>query len=105
MRNLKFKVSGQKLSKEGDFDNIVVGSKGYLKACFTFNSEWNGFGKVAMFKSNVSDEVLVKINAEGECMFPDAVTDGAYISIRVIGKSKTGQLITSGTVSFLQSSK
>ena len=32
MRNLSFNVSGQKLSKEGDFDNIVVGSKGYLKA-------------------------------------------------------------------------
>lgn len=105
MRNLNFKVSGQKLSKEGDFDNIVVGSKGYLKACFTFNSEWKGFAKVAVFKMNNGDEVPAKINANGECMIPDSVTDGAYIKVRVVGKSKTGQTITTGTVSFLQSSK
>ena len=105
MRNLNFKVSGQKLSKEGDFDNIVVGSKGYLKACFTFNSEWKGFAKVAVFKSNSSDEVPAKINANGECLIPDSVTDGAYINVRVVGKSKTGQIITTGNVSFLQSSK
>ena len=105
MRNLNFKVSGQRLSKEGDFDKIVVGSKGYLKACFTFNSEWKGFAKIAVFKSNTSDEVPVKINPEGECLIPDAVTDGSYISIHVVGKSKAGQLITSGSVSFLQNSK
>ena len=105
MRNLNFKVSGQKLSKEGDFDDIVVGSKGYLKACFTFNSEWKGFVKVAAFKSNDGDEVPAKINANGECMIPDSVTDGAYIKVRVIGKNKEGQTITTGTVSFLQSSK
>ena len=105
MRDLNFKVVGQKLSKEGDFNDIVVGSKGYLKACFTFNSEWNGFAKVAVFKANNSDEVIVKISPEGECLVPDEVTDGAYISIRVVGKSKRGQWITSGTVSFLQSTK
>lgn len=105
MRNLNFKVSGQKLSKEGDFDNIVVGSKGYLKACFTFNSEWKGFAKVAVFKSNDSDEVPAKINANCECMIPDSVTDGAYIKVRVVGKNKASQSITTGTVSFLQSSK
>lgn len=105
MRNLNFRVTGQTLSKEGDFDNIVVGSKGFLKACFAFNSDWKGFAKVAVFKSNNSDEVPAKINAAGECMIPDEVTDGAYISIKVVGKSKTGQLITSGTVSFIQSSK
>lgn len=105
MRNLNFKVTGQKLSKEGDFENIVVGSKGYLKACFTFDSEWRGFAKVAVFKSNTSDEVPAKINAEGWCLVPDAVTDGAYISVKVLGKSKTVPLMTSGTVSFLQCSE
>ena len=105
MRNLKFKVSGQKLSKEGDFDHIVVGSKGYLNACFTFDSEWKDFAKIAVFKSNNSDEVPAKIGANGECLVPDEVTDGAYISVKVIGKSKAGQKIITGTESFLQSSK
>lgn len=105
MRNLNFKVSGQKLSKEGDFDNIVVGSKGYLKACFAFNSEWKGFVKVAVFKSNNGDEIPVKINASGECMVPDSVTDGAYINVRVIGKNSEGKIITTGTASFLQNSR
>lgn len=105
MRNLNFKVSSQKLSKEGDFDNIVVGSKGYLQACFVFNSEWKGFAKVAVFKSNVSNEKPVKIDANGECIVPDEVTDGAYIEVKVVGKSKAGQVITTNSVSFLQSSK
>lgn len=105
MRDLNFKVSGQKLSKEGDFDDIVVGSKGYLRACFAFNSEWKGFAKVAVFKPKDGDEVPAKINASGECMIPDSVTDGAYIKVRVVGKNKDGQMITTGTVSFLQSSK
>lgn len=105
MRNLNFKVSGQKLSKEGDFDNIVVGSKGYLKACFTFDSEWRGFVKVAVFKLKNGEEVPVKIDANGECVVPDSVTDGAYIYVRVVGKSKTQQVITSSTASFMQNSK
>ena len=105
MRNLNFKVSGQKLSKEGDFDHIVVGSKSYLKACFAFDSEWQGLAKVAVFTSSIGDIVPAKINAEGSCIVPDEVTDGEYISIRVVGKSLTGQLITSNSVSFLQSSK
>lgn len=105
MRNLNFKVSGQKLSKEGDFDNIVVGSKGYLNACFAFDSEWKGFAKVAVFESNNSDEIPVKIGANGECVIPDSVTDGAYIYVKVVGKSKAGQKIVTNRVSFLQNSK
>ena len=30
MRILQFKVTGQNLSKDGDFSGIVAGTKGYL---------------------------------------------------------------------------
>ena len=102
MRNLNFKISGQKLSKEGDFDNIVVGSKGYLKACFTFDSEWKDFARAAVFKMINGNEIPVKIDALGECMIPDDVTDCACISVKVVGKSKANQVIVTNVVSFLQ---
>ena len=104
MRNLNFKVTGQKLSKEGDFDNIVVGSKGYLKTCFTFDSEWKDFAKAAVFKTNGGSEIPVKIDAHGECMIPDEVTDCCSISVKVVGKSKANQIIVTNVVSFLQNS-
>ena len=104
MRNLNFKVLGQKLSKEGDFDNIVVGSKGYLKACFTFDSEWKDLAKVAVFRPNSGSETPVKIDTYGECLIPNDVTDCACVSVKVVGKSKTNQVIVTNVVSFLQNS-
>lgn len=104
MRNLNFKVAGQKLSKEGDFDNIVVGSKGYLKACFTFDSEWKDFARAAVFRPNSGKEIPVKIDTHGECLIPDDVTDCACISVKVVGKSNAGQIIVTNVVSFLQNS-
>ena len=40
MRVLNFKVSGQSLSKNGDFSGIVAGTKGYLRLSFDFDPEW-----------------------------------------------------------------
>lgn len=105
MRNLNFNVSGQRLSKEGDFDNIVVGSKGYLKAVFTFDPEWKGFARVAVFKPNSGNEIPVAIDANGECLVPNEVTDCACISVKVVGKSKVGQIIVTNIVYFMQNSK
>ena len=49
MRTLVHKVTDQQLSPVGDHSNIVAGSKGYLRARFEFNNEWDGCTKVASF--------------------------------------------------------
>lgn len=47
MRILQFKVTGQNLSKDGDFSGIVAGTKGYLYTEYNFDSEWDGCRTVA----------------------------------------------------------
>lgn len=49
MRILQFKVTGQNLSKDGDFSGIVAGTKGYLYTEYNFDSEWDGCKKAAVF--------------------------------------------------------
>lgn len=49
MRILQFKVTGQNLSKDGDFSGIVAGTKGYLHTEYNFDSEWDGCKKAAVF--------------------------------------------------------
>lgn len=49
MRILQFRINGQKLSKDGDFSNLVAGTKGYLKAAFNFDEDWDGCRKAAVF--------------------------------------------------------
>lgn len=106
MRYLKFKVSGQNLRKEGNFDNVIVGSKGYLIACFDFDSEWNKLAKVAVFKTQGTDDVPAIIASNGMCKIPDAVTDGSYIEVKVVGKSKDKSMkVITNEVFFMQSTK
>lgn len=49
MRTLQFKVSGQSLSKDGNFSGIVAGTKGYLWLYFDFDPEWAGCKKGCNF--------------------------------------------------------
>lgn len=49
MRTLQFKVSGQSLSKDGDFSGLIAGTKGYLYTAYNFDGEWDGCKKAAVF--------------------------------------------------------
>ena len=51
MRVLHFSVNEQNIKKSGDFSGIVKGSKGYLKAEFSFGSEWSRRKAAASFFS------------------------------------------------------
>ncbi len=42
MRILQFQINGQKLSKDGDFSELIAGTKGYLYAAYNFNGELYG---------------------------------------------------------------
>lgn len=83
MRELDFTLSGQKLAKQGDFSGITAGSKGYLKCRFAAeDNDWRMAKKVAIF----GDTVLVKLDANGECMVPDEMTDRKSFKVKVAGE-------------------
>lgn len=88
MRILKFEANGQKLQKESgcDFSGIVPGTSGYLKASFSFSSEWSGMVKVAEFRKYVCDDPVSVAIINNECMVPTEVTGGKAWYIKVIGK-------------------
>ena len=88
MRILSFTVDGQKLSKNGDFSNIIRGSKGYLKCKFSFNgNDWSKHRVIAVFRVHDNEEYAVLLNHDGTCMVPDEVTDGAYFKMELVGVS------------------
>lgn len=51
MRLLKFNVKSQLITKDPDcdFSGLVAGTKNYLKAYFTFSSEWDNCILIASF--------------------------------------------------------
>lgn len=94
MRILPFIVSGQKLSKNGDFSNIIRGSKGYLKCKFDFEGDdWDGYNIIAIFKTK-DKEYGELLNADKTCMIPDEVTDFPSFKLSLIGISGDKRIIT-----------
>lgn len=94
MRILSFTVNGQKLSKNGDFSNIIGGSKGYLKCKFDFEgSDWNRHIAVAVFKTK-NNECAVRLSADRTCIVPDEVTNSTSFKIELIGVSGDKKIIT-----------
>ena len=95
MRDLHFTIDGQKLSKNGDFSNIVRETKGYLKCCFSFiGDDWKGHKVVAVFENSDSKEFAVSMNTDKTCMVPDEVTDGSYFKIKMIGVNDKRRILT-----------
>lgn len=94
MRTLKFNVGQQTIKKSGDFSNIVSGSSGYLKCQFSFDSEWNGFLKVAEFRKYLDSDVFPVPVINNACTVPDGVLDGSQWYVNVIGKSGNKQITT-----------
>lgn len=93
MRNLQFTVNGQRLSKDGDFSNIVKGTKGYLKCIFNFEgNDWIGYKVVAVFwNSKIEYAVPVLSNS---CMVPDEVTDYSNFKMKLIGARDNCRITT-----------
>lgn len=85
MRILSFTVDGQKLSKDGDFSNIIHGSKGYLKCKFSFNgNDWNRHKLIAVFRAK-EEEYAVLLRPDRTCMVPDEVTDEPSFKLELVG--------------------
>lgn len=91
MRKLTFAVTGQKLSKEGDFSGITAGSKGYLCCKVkTTDPDWMRAKKVLLF----DEEYAVAVGTDGECTVPDEVTDGKSFKLRLIGQCGKTRMMT-----------
>lgn len=94
MRTLHFIISGQDLSKSGDFFNIVRGTKGYLRCQFAFGgTDWIGCKAVAIFEAK-KKEYPVVIDRNGSCMIPNQVTDYDIIKLRIVGAKNNYRITT-----------
>lgn len=94
MRTLSFTIDGQKLSKNGDFSNIIRGSKGYLKCEFSFNgNDWDKHKLIAVFRTK-EKECAVLLNPDRTCMVPDEVTDSSSFTLEMVGVSSNKKILT-----------
>lgn len=85
MRSLNFFAMGQNLQKAPtcDFSGLVKGSKGYLQAHFSFDAEWTGCGKVAVF-TRLGKEYPAKLSAD-TCIIPEEALSYSRFNVRVVG--------------------
>ena len=87
MRTLEFTVRSQRLKRASgsSFNHIIMGSKNFLRARFTYDQSWTGFSKVALFSSDTDKQYVALKN--DECMIPDSVTMAKNFNVQVIGVS------------------
>lgn len=99
MRELKFIVDGQRLtkSKECDFEHIVRGTNNYLRLMFWFDGQWNGTTK-AIEVSNISGTKIIEPLVNGSFVLPSQVTGDSIIKVKVYGMKKTGEQIASNEI-------
>lgn len=75
MRILQFQINGQKLSKDGDFSELIAGTKGYLYTAYNF---------------------------DGKCAVPDEIAKYKRQKVYLVGERK-GYRITTNEVEVRQS--
>ncbi len=100
MRTLQFKVTGQNLSKDGDFSGLVAGTRGYLQTAYNFDSEWDGCRKAAVFLRYDKEYPVPIVNAR--CAVPDEITEYKRWKVHLVGV-KDGYRITTNEVEVIQS--
>lgn len=97
MRTLKFNVKDQILEQDPfcDFSGLVPGTKEYVRAMFSFSSEWNGCAKVVSFWSMLGKEYSPKMLSDGiSCLIPAEALMKRAFKIQVMGKKDDLKIIT-----------
>lgn len=102
MRTLKFIITGQRIEKDQacDFSGLVPGTKGYLRASFVFDAEWNNCRKVAVFVKYGREFPAPIIN--GACNVPPEALTYDKFSLYVIGEREDGYRIPTGRIEVKQ---
>ena len=101
MRTLKFKVTNQHIQKDPDcsFYGLVSGSKGYLRAEFSFTPDWDGCVKAASFWVGDVEHAVVLIN--DACMIPEEAVADTKFFVGITGK-RAGMLVTTDRAMVMQ---
>lgn len=100
MRILQFKVIGQSLSKDGDFSGLVAGTKGYLYTAYSFDGEWDGCKKAAVFSRYGKEYPAPIVN--GKCAVPNEIAKKDLWYVHLVGE-RDGYRITTNEVEVRQS--
>lgn len=93
MRVLKFIVDKQTIKPDPtcNFEGLVKGSSGYLKASFSFSPEWNSCKVAASFwKMDSEYPVLLQNN---QCQIPAEALAGNFVGISVTGIKDNGNFV------------
>lgn len=96
MRTLKFIVREQiiELDPNCDFDGLVPGTEGYLRAEFSFSPEWDDTVRVAAFYRN-DKECPPRVLENGKtCVIPAEALKSRKFEIQVLGKRENYKIIT-----------
>ena len=96
MRVLEFLVDKQMIRKNPvcDFNNIVPGSKGYLKARFFFSDDWENCVKVVGFSYGEKEFPPQKLEDDNTCEIPHVALSNHSFNIQVFGKRKGFKIST-----------
>ena len=97
-RVLMFKATEQELIKDPScsFEGVVSGTRGYLRARFSFDRAWNGCARIAVFRK-LLDEYPVILQGDS-CEIPAEVLDWDKFSVRIVGRRKDGSTLTTNEV-------
>lgn len=89
MRTLKFIVNKQTITLDPrcDFKGLFPGSEGYLRAEFSFSSEWKKCVKAAAFYSILGTEYPPQLLEDGKsCIIPAEALQRRQFKVRVVGR-------------------
>ena len=92
MRTLKFIVEGQTLKQDPncDFSGLVPGTEGYLKAEFSFSSDWRDCAKVVGFYSIMGQEYEPQLLKDGKaCIIPSEALARRKFKIQLTGRRRS----------------
>lgn len=94
MRLLKFIVNAQQIQKDPtcDFNDLVAGTKDYLRAQFTFSPEWQDCFVIASFWRGKEEHA--KIVENGECTIPAEALVGSTFRVSIVGQRGNYRITT-----------
>ena len=93
MNNINFSVSGSRLTMTGSVMPLS-GSFNYDKCVFTFDSEWTGFTKDAVFSMGNGEEYTVRL-LQNYCSIPEELLrKSGLLKVGVTGINAAGTLIS-----------
>lgn len=91
MRTISFSITEQHITAS-PISDLVGNTRNYVKAEFTFSSEWDDMLKVAIFTANSKQYDVIIEN--GECMVPGIAMSGEYFDVGVCGGADETRLTT-----------